>query len=399
VLKIALVALTGGPAATAQPATADHRTPDRGVSGLAAAMTADGHQVTIYARRDSARQPAVTTLDSGVTIRRLPAGTPGRTPGDLGQQVRQFADGLADRWRADRPDVAHAYFWTSGLAALAGARDQDVPVVQTFASLGAAEHRHHLPALGPAGRIRLEASIGRAVSAVLAGSSEETTDLAGLGVPSSSVRIVPCGVDTERFTPDGPTARRSRKPRVLAFGPLEPRQGLDTLIRAMAQVPGAELVIVGGPHRRELRAEAYYRTLAGLAARAGLRDRVTFTGRVPADDLPGWYRSADLFVSAATYEPFGRATLRAMACGVPVIATSVGANSDAVIDGTTGLLVPPDRPKLLGQHIRELLAAPVRRGALGIAGADRARSRYSWERIGQETVRAYPGATARATAA
>ena len=99
--------------------------------------------------------------------------------------------------------MAHAWFWTSGLAALAVSRDQHVPVVQTFASLGAAEHRHHLPDQGPAGRIRLEASIARAVTAVLAESSEETAELAGLGVPQAAVHVVPCGVDTADSSPAG----------------------------------------------------------------------------------------------------------------------------------------------------------------------------------------------------
>ncbi|HEX3490643.1 MAG TPA: glycosyltransferase [Streptosporangiaceae bacterium] len=383
-LKIALVAL-GGDSAT-------------GLFELAQEMAVQGHRITVYARQDEPRQRPAITLDSGVTVQYLAAGPATGLPADqLGQHVREFADGLADRWRRDRPDVAHAWFWTSGLAALAAARSQPasqsagqrLPVVQTFASLGAAEHRHRLPEQGPAGRIRLEASIARAVSAVLAQSSEETADLAGLGVPHDTVRIVPCGVDTARFSPTGPAVRRGAHPRLLTCAPLQSGQGLETLIRALPQAPDAELVIIGGPYRRLLRSLPYYRTLAGLAASAGVRDRVIFTGRVPDGDLPAWFRSADLFVSAASYEPFGMATVQAMACGRPVVATSVGANRDAVIDGTTGLLVPPGRARLLGQRIRELLAQPVRRGAYGAAAADRASSRYSWAQISQETLTAY----------
>jgi glycosyltransferase involved in cell wall biosynthesis len=401
VLKIALVALGADNTAendTAEPGPGAGLT-DRGLFDLADAMAAQGHRITVYARQEYARQdeprqrPAIT-LDSGVTVQYLAAGpATGRPADQLGQHVREFADGLAGRWRQDRPDVAHAWFWTSGLAALAAARSQPasrrLPVVQTFASLGAAEHRHRLPEQGPAGRIRLEASIARAVSAVLAQSSEETADLAGLGVPQATVRIVPCGVDTARFSPAGPAVRRGTRPRLLTCGPLQPGQGLETLIRALPQAPDAELVIIGGPYRRLLRSLPYYRTLAGLAASAGVRDRVIFTGRVPDGDLPAWFRSADLFVSAASYEPFGMATVQAMACGLPVVATSVGANRDAVIDGTTGLLVQPGRARLLGQRIRELLAQPVRRGAYGAAAADRASSRYSWEQISQETLTAY----------
>lgn len=389
-LKIALVALGDCATETAPETAPGASLADRGPFGLAHAMAAQGHRITVYARRGGQRQPATVTLESGVTVQYLPAGPAAELPADqLSQHVRQFADGLADRWRRDRPDVAHAWFWTSGLAALAVSRDQHVPVVQTFASLGAAEHRHHLPDQGPAGRIRLEASIARAVSAVLAGSSEETAELAGLGVPQTAVRVVPCGVDTARFTPGGPSVRRGPRPRLLTCAPLEPGQGLDTLIRALPQAPDAELVIIGGPYRRLLRSLPYYRTLAGLAASAGVRDRVIFTGRVPDGDLPCWLRSADLYVSGAAYEPFGVATVQAMACGLPVIATSVGANRDAVIDGTTGVLVPPGRVRPLGQRIRELLAQPVRRGAYGAAAADRASSRYTWERISQETLTAY----------
>ncbi len=386
-LKVALVALNGVHATSGH---AEAGPLGQGVLDTAQALAAHGHRITVYARRDSPSQPAMVTLDSGVVIEYLRAGPATRLPADkLGQHLRQFADELAERWRRDRPDVAHAFFWTGGLAALAVTREQQVPVVQTFFSLGAAEHRYHLPDHGPAGRIRLEASIARTVATVLAASTEETADLAGLGVPQAAVRIVPWGVDTAQFTPDGPAMKRGRRQRVVAFGPLAPSQGLETVIRALAQVPEAELVVIGGPHRRQLRTQPYYRTLAGLAASAGIRQRVTFAGRVAEGDLPAWLRSADLVVSAAPYDPYGTATLQAMACGIPVIAPGVGASQDAVIDGTTGMLVPPDHPRLLAQRIRELLAAPVRRGAYGAAAADRARSRYSWERVSQETLTAY----------
>lgn len=393
-MKIALVALSDGTSALGGEGTADVQTAvttgDRGPFVLARALAEQGHGITVYTRQADQRQSRAVTLDPGVTVQYLPAGPAAELPvSQLGPHVRQFADGLADRWRRDRPDVAHAWFWAGGLAALAVSRDQHVPVVQTFASLGAAEHRHHLPDQGPAGRIRLEASIARAVTAVLAQSSQETADLADLGVPQAAVRVVPCGVDTTRFRPGGPAIRRGARPRLLTCAPLEPGQGLETLIRALPQTRDAELVIIGGPYRRLLRGLPYYRTLAGLAASAGVRDRVIFAGRVPDGDLPAWFRSADLFVSGAAYEPFGVATVQAMACGLPVVATSVGANRDAVIDGTTGVLVPPGRARLLGQRIRELLAQPIRRGAYGAAAADRASSRYAWERISQETLTAY----------
>jgi glycosyltransferase involved in cell wall biosynthesis len=85
-----------------------------------------------------------------------------------------------------------------------------------------------------------------------------------------------------------------------------------------------------------------------------------------------------------------------MACGTPVIAPPVGGHVDAVVDGTTGILIPPDRPALLAQRIRQLLAHPMMLEAYGVAAADRARSRYSWDRIAGETLAVYDRATAQA---
>ena len=88
-----------------------------------------------------------------------------------------------------------------------------------------------------------------------------------------------------------------------------------------------------------------------------------------------------------------------MACGTPVVASAAGAERDAVVDMTTGLVTPPGQPAQLALRIRRLLANSLRLEAYGIAAADRARSRYSWERIGRETLAAYGCCSPRAAAA
>ena len=98
---------------------------------------------------------------------------------------------------------------------------------------------------------------------------------------------------------------------------------------------------------------------------------------------------AGLVVVPSRYEPFGMVPLEAMACGVPVVVSAVGALVDTVIDGTTGLHVPPRRPDVLANTLRELLADPTAGESYGIAGSDRARSRYAWQRIGRETLGIY----------
>jgi glycosyltransferase involved in cell wall biosynthesis len=105
--------------------------------------------------------------------------------------------------------------------------------------------------------------------------------------------------------------------------------------------------------------------------------------------MPGLLRSASVVASTPAYEPFGLVPLEAMACGVPVVATAVGGHLDTIVDGVTGVLVSPGRPDLTATALKDVLADPVQLDAYGVAGADRARSRYSWDRVAAATVRLY----------
>jgi glycosyltransferase involved in cell wall biosynthesis len=100
-------------------------------------------------------------------------------------------------------------------------------------------------------------------------------------------------------------------------------------------------------------------------------------------------RSASVVVSDPWYEPFGIVPLEAMACGAVVVVSAVGGHLDTVLDGVTGLHVPPREPVALAACLRSLLAETGRRRALGAAGLDRARSRYSWDTIAAETTAVY----------
>jgi glycosyltransferase involved in cell wall biosynthesis len=130
--------------------------------------------------------------------------------------------------------------------------------------------------------------------------------------------------------------------------------------------------------------------LRRLALARGVGDRVLFTGRMRHEDLPALIRSADVVVSVPWYEPFGIATIEAMACGVPVVVSAVGGHLDTVVDGVTGLHVPPRVPPgTLAGRLRRLLADPRLGPALGAAGAARVRERYTWSRVAAETEAVY----------
>jgi D-inositol-3-phosphate glycosyltransferase len=405
-MKIALVAQNATPL---HPRTGSG--PDRddiGLSELTRQLAGKGHQVTVYTQKNLADVPGQAELHTGVRVEQIDAGPVAETatePGDadLLERVPAFSGPLRSLWESDRPDVVHALAWTSGLAALAAARDLGIPVVQEFSSLSVAERRAAagfrdepgaVKADGAsAARIRLEPAIGRSANAVVATNSAEVSDLASLGVHRSSIRIVPWGVDTDLFNPEGPVAKRNGRPRLLTATDLTQRKPLETLLRALTKVPDAELLVVGGPAEADLSKDDNYVKLAKFAATLGIADRVIFTGKVEYADMPPLLRSADLVISTCQYEPSGTTSLQAMACGTPVIAPPVGGHMDAVVDGTTGIIIPPDRPALMAQRIRQLLAHPMLIEAYGVAAVDRVRSRYSWARIAGETLAVYDRVT------
>jgi glycosyltransferase involved in cell wall biosynthesis len=395
-MKIALVAQHSTPVPGATATDAATAGDDARLVEMSKSLAGEGHQVTVYARRDGRPLPERAGLAPGVSVEYV---GPAASNGDDSQLVRQvgaFSAPLHQAWAKDRPDVVHAMRWTSGLAALSAGRDLGLPVVQTFDQLGVTERRHGLiPAGAGTERIRLEPAIGRTVDAVVASSYDEESDLARLGIPRRHIRVVPTGIDTDEFTPEGPACERGGRHRLVTVADLAAEhESLTILLQAMAKIPGAELVVAGGPAREDLRGDLSYRRLAKLSDSLDLHGRVFFAGQVGCAALPPLLRSADLMVNVNEHEPSAITSIQAMACGTPVVASANGAHLDAVVDGTTGILVQPLRPALLAQKIRGLLAHPMQLQAFSVAATDRARSRYSWDRIAHETLAVYDTALA-----
>ncbi|MFD1499348.1 glycosyltransferase [Streptosporangium lutulentum] len=356
------------------------------VAALSLALAARGHEVTVYTRRECPFQPEETAFAPGVTVVHVPAGPATViSKDDLLPWMPDFSRWLARRWKADPPDIAHSHFWMSGLATLSAARDTSVPVVHTFHALGTVKRRHQGKAdTSPSGRIKAETVVAHRVDAVIATCADEVTELGRMRMPRHRVRVVPCGVDLSAFAPSGPRMDLGPGPILLAIGRPVPRKGVETTIRALGQVPGATLVIAGGDP-----ADPEVTRLARVADRYGVADRLRFLGKVGRKAVPSLMRSADVVVSVPWYEPFGIVPLEAMACGVPVVASAVGGHLDTVVPGVTGLLVPPRQASLLGRALRRLLADPFLLSAYGIAAADRARSRYDWNRVAAQTATVY----------
>lgn len=372
------------------------------VAALATALGGQGHEIRVFTRRDAPDLPDQVRLAPGVTVEHVPAGPPRTVPKDeLPVHMPGFARWLAWRWAADPPDVAHAHFWMSGLAAINAAGLSGLPVVQTFHALGRVKRRYQAEAdTSPSQRSRVEAAVGHSASAIIATCTDEVRELGGYGIPASQIYVVPCGIDSTLFRPAssrsaGTPGRWPGPARIVTIGRLVPRKGTDTVVAALANIPGAVLTVAGGPPVDQLDDDPEVQRLRRAAASAGVADRVTFTGGVRHRDVPELLRMADVVVSDPWYEPFGMVAVEAMACGTVPVVSAVGGHLDTVRDGVTGLHVPPRDPAALAGAVRRLLADPELRAELGTAGAARARACYAWDTIAAETCTVYDGLVSR----
>lgn len=372
------------------------------VAALADALARRGHRVTVYTRRDDPSLPRRVPFTSGVEVVHIDAGPAAKvSKDDLLPFMGDFAVDLAEEWLDERPDLVHSHFWMSGVAALDAserverATGHRVPVLHTFHALGVVKRRQQ-GALdtSPEERAWLEPGVGQRADGIVATCSDEAFELKNLGVPTGRISVVPCGVDIERFSVEGPVAPRTARTRLMSIGRLVPRKGMGHAIDALARlVDGghdAELVIVGGSGSGDaLTADPEYQRLHGVAESLGVADRVDFAGQLSQTEMPAMLRSADVVVCAPWYEPFGITPLEAMACGVPVVASSVGGLIDTVVEDVTGVHVPPRDPEALASALAALIDDPERARAYGAAGRERVESRYSWDRVAADTERAY----------
>ncbi len=236
---------------------------------------------------------------------------------------------------------------------------------------------------------------GGALDGVVAISQAVRAEVLRLGIPQEKVFLVPSGVEAGRFRPlleAGPEEKRAARSALglpeegLFAGSAathHPRKGLDVLLEAAALLKekGREffLLLAGtGPAGEELKKQA---------REAGLGERVFFPGRVaPSERI---YAVLDVFCLPSRKEGLGVAALEAMASGLPVLASRVGGLAESVLDGETGILVPPGDPAALAEGLDRLLADGELRRRMGRAGAARVAESYTARAMGEGNRRIY----------
>lgn len=221
----------------------------------------------------------------------------------------------------------------------------------------------------------LDPLLGRLAARIVANSAATAGRFGGHA--ARRIAVVPNGVDLAAFRPGQGGARVRRELGIPAdarlvgtVGRLHPVKGHDLFLRAAAEVatafPAAHFLLVGGGEAEE--------ELKALAAELGLGPRAHFAGH--REDIPDILPALDCFVLASRQEAFGRVLVEAMAAGLPVVAARVGGVPEIVLEGTTGLMVPPEDPAPLAAAIRRVLADPARARAMGLAGRARAEREY-----------------------
>jgi len=201
--------------------------------------------------------------------------------------------------------------------------------------------------------------------------------------------IIPNGIDLEHFSPDVPPIDEfcDGKANILFVGRLEKRKGLNYLLEAYRiikrEIPNSRLIIVGPGTRKRHKYEEW-------VLDKNLKD-VVFVGHASYDDLPRYYKTANIFCAPATgWESFGFVLLEAMAMGKPIVASNIEGYASVVTDGVEGRLVPPRDKGRLAQAIIALIADESLRQQMGARGRLRAQD-YSWERVAQRVLEYYSG--------
>lgn len=235
------------------------------------------------------------------------------------------------------------------------------------------------------------------VQAVIAISEGVRAMLIASGVEPARIHVVPSGVEPDRFAPP-PNARAAARARygiadtawlAVAVGALEERKGHGVLLDALAMLrdPRLRVLCAGDGSLRD--------ALPARAAALGLADRVRFLG--PVGDVAALLAAADALVMPSHHEGLGVAALEAMAAGLPIVASRVGGLPEAVVDGETGLLVPPGDAAALAAALARLAADSALAHVLGRAGRARVEARFSMRAMAEGTLAVYRAIEGRAS--
>jgi glycosyltransferase involved in cell wall biosynthesis len=399
--RIALISVDGDPAIEIGQEEAGGQNVYVRQVGLA--LAEQGWQVDMFTRRSSPDQAAVVQHNSNCRTIRLktgPAKFIGRDElfGYLPEFVREF-QAFQKREGSEYP-LVHTNYWLSSWVGMELRKYQPVRMVHTYHSLGAVKYRTvtNIPAIATT-RLAIEKACLETADRVLATSPQEEEHMRKLVSTQGTIEMIPCGTDLNKF---GAIRRQEARQKlgiapdakvVIYVGRFDPRKGIETLVRAIAQsnwrgCSDLKLIIGGGS--RPGQSDGIERDrIESIVAEMNLSDITLFPGRLDDDTLPIYYAAADACVVPSHYEPFGLVAIEAMASRTPVIASNVGGLRFTVVPEVTGLLAPPKDEAAFASAIERILADPALRDRLGETGRQRVEIAFSWESVASRLTNLY----------
>ena len=368
-------------------------------------MAAMGVKVDIFTRRNHADLPDTVELAPGVTVRHLDAGPiEGVTKEELPQYIpalaRQFTSALEG---TTAYDLIHSHYWISGEVGIPASKKLGIPLIHTMHTMAKVKNLNLAEGESPepGSRVRGEMEVVESAQGLIANTDAEAASLVSLySACPDLVHVVTPGVDLYTFTAGQGRAHAREQlhipagAHVITFvGRIQPHKGPDLLIRATAEMLShsphlrSKLIVfvIGGVSGA---GTAEVEKLKEMVKWSGISDVVRFMPPMSRNELPDWYRAADLVCVPSYSESFGLVALESQACGTPVVATAVGGLRTAVADGISGVLVDGHDPRAWSSVLARLLAEPQRRVLLSMGAIEHA-SHFGWDATARGTLDVY----------
>ncbi|PSB27740.1 glycosyltransferase family 4 protein [Stenomitos frigidus] len=366
-----------------------------------------GWQVDMFTRKTKPDDAAIVQHAPHCRTIRLVAGPEQFIPRDeLFPYMQEFVaafQAFQSKEGSNYP-LVHTNYWMSAWVGLQLKQQSNIQLIHTYHSLGAVKYQAvpHRPVIA-ATRLAIERQILEQADCIVATSPQEQETLRTLVSKEGHIEVIPCGTDISNFhTIPKAEARAAlgfdvNDAIVLYVGRFDPRKGIETLVRAFAQLKvetgrresngkaafdpaKLRLVIVGGSHPDSTDGLERAR-IERLIHAAGLAEQTVFAGQIGHASLPLYYTAADVCAIPSHYEPFGLVAIEAMACGTPVVASDVGGLSFTVVPDETGLLVPPQDPSALAQAIERVLTDELWARKLRRQAPIRVQQNFSWSGV------------------
>ncbi len=394
-LKIAMLSIHSSP-------IGDLGTKDTGGMSVYVRETAKelgkkGHHIDIFTQHKVGRQDSVIDLYKNVRLVHLPGGKRENiTKSSLYDALPQLFNELESfRIRESITyDIVHSHYWLSGVLGLKLQSSWNVHHLITYHTTGvmknltcSTEHSSEL-------RLASEKKLAELCDQIILPTKKEKEHLIQYyHAPVDKIRIVPCGVNLELFKPmDKLSVRRQlgfhvNALIVLYVGRYTPIKGPDRLLQSFSYLTRPSLprlVMVGGDGEHS----SMFKQLQAMAKVLHIENRLMFAGRVDQEILPQYYSAADVLVVPSYYESYGLVALEALACGTPVVTTSVGAMEDIVKNGITGYVAMDSDPKHFAECIESILLKQKQNG-LSPSKIRASVSEFTWSRSASLLLEAY----------